>query len=107
MIAKILYLIGLAFGPSPDKLPPGTVYIPPATSGKGAKGAKVVIPKNLFPNPLDKGSIIPAFWLIIEAGYLIIEDENIFPVYISSTKSKYKFSNMYDGCFNHLYHHER
>jgi len=51
MIAKILYLIGLAFGPSPDKLPPGTVYIPPATSGKGAK---VVIPKNLFPNPLDK-----------------------------------------------------
>ena len=29
------------------------------------------------------------------------------PVYISSTKSNYKFSNMYDGCFNHLYHHER
>ena len=45
-------MIALVFGPSPDKLPPGTVYIPPATSGKGAK--VVVLPKKLFPNPLDK-----------------------------------------------------
>jgi len=51
MIAKLLTLLGLAFGPSADKLPPGTIYIPPATSGKGAK---VVIPKVLFPNPLNK-----------------------------------------------------
>ena len=52
MITKLIAMIALVFGPSPDKLPPGTVYIPPATSGKGAK--VVVLPKKLFPNPLDK-----------------------------------------------------
>lgn len=56
MLSKLLAMLSLVFGPSEDeKLPLGTVYIPPATSGKGAK---VVIPKVLFPNPLEKVPII-------------------------------------------------
>jgi hypothetical protein len=45
-------MVALVFGPPKDELPYGVVYIPPATSGKGAK--VVVLPKKLFPNPLDK-----------------------------------------------------
>ena len=53
MISKLLAMLSLVFGPDADKLPPGTVYIPPAKSGKGVK-----VPEVLFPNPLDKIPII-------------------------------------------------
>ncbi len=55
MIAKLLTILGLITGQPKDELPYGVVYIPPAESGKGAK---VVILKRLFPNPLDKIPII-------------------------------------------------
>ncbi len=55
MIAKLLTILGLIVGQPKDELPYGVVYIPPAKEGKGAK---VVIVKELFPNPLDKVPII-------------------------------------------------
>lgn len=55
MITKLIAMVALVFGPPKDELPYGVVYIPPAKSGKGAK---VVIIKEFFPNPLDKVPII-------------------------------------------------
>lgn len=68
MIAKLLTILGLIVGQPKDELPYGVVIIPPAKEGKGAK---VVIVKELFPNPLDKVPIIepPVFF------YPPIEDD--------------------------------
>ena len=62
MLTKLLTMLGLVVGPQTIELPLGAVYIPPATSGKGVKVVKkeptVILPKVLFPNPLDKKPII-------------------------------------------------